>query len=187
MASWGQQGTPHEILLNPGQGWWLRYGGICKRRGIALVLLTVETVMQPPLYRITSETIEGIGSNEDVQARLRLSRYWRWLPAFGHKRELTRRCWRFFGSRFQWWDSRRSSRGTRMQWLKKFCQTPCLATTLFRSWTKMETSKGEPERSALLPTSSQRQARAATYPKAKNWTKVLVQVQSDKRRNQWLY
>ncbi|MGF1837687.1 quaternary amine ABC transporter ATP-binding protein [Vibrio atlanticus] len=50
-----QQGTPHEILLNPADGYVEAFVKDVNRARA----LTVETVMQPPLYRITSETIEG--------------------------------------------------------------------------------------------------------------------------------
>jgi glycine betaine/proline transport system ATP-binding protein len=50
-----QQGTPHEILLNPADDYVEAFVKDVNRARA----LTVETVMQPPLYRITSETIEG--------------------------------------------------------------------------------------------------------------------------------
>ncbi|MEZ8436176.1 glycine betaine/L-proline ABC transporter ATP-binding protein [Vibrio splendidus] len=50
-----QQGTPHEILLNPADYYVEAFVKDVNRARA----LTVETVMQPPLYRITSETIEG--------------------------------------------------------------------------------------------------------------------------------
>lgn len=50
-----QQGTPHEILLHPADDYVEAFVKDVNRARA----LTVETVMQPPLYRITSETIEG--------------------------------------------------------------------------------------------------------------------------------
>ncbi|MEZ8724321.1 glycine betaine/L-proline ABC transporter ATP-binding protein [Vibrio pomeroyi] len=50
-----QQGTPNEILLNPADDYVEAFVKDVNRARA----LTVETVMQPPLYRITSETIEG--------------------------------------------------------------------------------------------------------------------------------
>ncbi|WP_261883058.1 quaternary amine ABC transporter ATP-binding protein [Vibrio pelagius] len=50
-----QQGTPHEILLQPADDYVEAFVKDVNRARA----LTVETVMQPPLYRITSETIEG--------------------------------------------------------------------------------------------------------------------------------
>ncbi|WP_122055364.1 glycine betaine/L-proline ABC transporter ATP-binding protein [Vibrio sp. Evd11] len=50
-----QQGTPHKILLNPADDYVEAFVKDVNRARA----LTVETVMQPPLYRITSETIEG--------------------------------------------------------------------------------------------------------------------------------
>jgi len=49
-----QQGTPHEILLNPADDYVEAFVKDVNRARA----LTVETVMKPPLYRITAETIE---------------------------------------------------------------------------------------------------------------------------------
>jgi glycine betaine/proline transport system ATP-binding protein len=49
-----QQGTPHEILLNPADDYVEAFVKDVNRARA----LTVETVMQPPIYRITAETIE---------------------------------------------------------------------------------------------------------------------------------
>lgn len=50
-----QQGTPHEILLNPADDYVEAFVKDVNRARA----LTVETVMQPPALRITAETIEG--------------------------------------------------------------------------------------------------------------------------------
>ncbi len=49
-----QQGTPHEILLNPADDYVEAFVKDVNRARA----LTVETVMQPPIFRITAETIE---------------------------------------------------------------------------------------------------------------------------------
>ncbi len=50
-----QQGTPHEILLNPADDYVEAFVKDVNRARA----LTVETVMKPPALRITAETIEG--------------------------------------------------------------------------------------------------------------------------------